>query len=80
MYFYHTAMDYNLPITSVNLTRMVTDYIITMEIINDDIPEPEMEDVEVTFGVSSSGDMVTFSPASIIVRIKDDDGRKGACI
>ena len=69
-----TASDYNLLNTSVTLTQAVTSYSIVMEFIDDEIPEPAMETVQVTFNVLSDDDTVTFEPAaSITVSIEDDD-------
>ena len=56
------------------LTLAVTSYTIAMVFINDSIPEPKIEDVEVSFNVVSDDDMVEFHPAaSIIISIEDDD-------
>ena len=69
-----TASDYNLLDTNVTLTQAVTSYSIVMEFIDDEIPEPAMEAVQVTFNVLSDDDTVTFEPAaSITVSIEDDD-------
>ena len=58
----------------MTLTLAVTNYNIAMIFINDDIPEPKLEDVEVIFDVVSDDDMVTFIPAaSITISIEDDD-------
>jgi hypothetical protein len=68
------SSDYNLLNTSVTLTQAVTSYSIVMEFIDDEIPEPAMEAVQVTFNVLSDDDTVTFEPAaSITVSIEDDD-------
>ena len=70
----HAASDYNLLNTSVTLTLAVTSYTIIIDFIQDEIPEPKMEDVEVSFDVVSDDDMVTFEPAaSITISIEDDD-------
>ena len=70
-----TASDYILRESSVTLTPTATEYNVTMEIVNNDIPEPAMEAVGLTFVVTSGGDMVTFSPSTITITIVDDDGK-----
>ena len=58
----------------MTLTLAVTSYTIVMDFIQDEIPEPKIEDVEVSFDVVSDDDMVTFEPAaSITISIEDDD-------
>ena len=58
----------------MTLTLAVTSYTIMIDFIQDEIPEPKMEDVEVSFDVVSDDDMVTFEPAaSITISIEDDD-------
>ena len=58
----------------MTLTLAVTSYTIVMDFIQDEIPEPKMEDVEVSFTVVSDDDMVEFDPASsITISIEDDD-------
>ena len=70
----YAASDYNLLVTSVTITsdRSTHNYFVTMDFTEDDITEPEFEQVEVTF---SGGDRVVLA-ASITVTIRDNDGRE----
>ena len=70
-----TGLDYILQESSVTLTPTATEYTVTIQIVDNDIPEPEMEAVGLTFVVTSGGDMVTFTPSTITIIIVDDDGR-----
>ena len=70
----YTASDYDLLVTSITITsdKNTPNYIVTMNFTEDDIPEPQFEQVEVTF----SGHRVEFDGArSITVTIRDNDGR-----
>ena len=71
----YAASDYNLLVTSVRITsdRSTHNYFVTMDFTEDDITEPEFEQVEVTF---SGGDRVEFLTASTTVTIRDNDGRE----
>ena len=69
----YAASDYNLLVTSVTITSDRSTHV-TMDFIEDDITEPEFEQVEVTF---SGGDRVEFLTASTTVTIRDNDGREG---
>ena len=58
----------------MTLTPSVTEYSVTVDILNDEIPEPEHEEFQVSFSVS--GDIVTFLPSSFITITVDDNDSK----
>ena len=71
--FPRTASDYILLNSSVVLTLGVNNYSVFMNFIDDEIPEPEMEDVVITFTEVPSIDFN--EAASITITIQDDDGK-----
>ena len=72
-----TGLDYILQESSVTLTPTATEYTVTIQIVDNDISEPETEAVGLTFTEITSADetTVTFSPSTITIYIVDDDGR-----
>ena len=49
-------------------------YNVTIDFINDEVPEPEIEGFEVIMSVASGANTVSFFPrSSISITIEDDD-------
>ena len=68
--------DYNIPVTSVMLTSAAYTYSVAVEIMNDNIPEPRSESLQVSFSVEDQ-DRVQFLPrSSITITIEDNDGKE----
>ena len=61
------------------LTSTVVTYSVVVEIVNDDIPEPRSEGLQLSFSVEE--DTVEFLPnSSVIITIEDNDGEAGTYI
>ena len=71
----HSAgSDYRLGVSSVTLTPNQQMYSVTIDFINDEVPEPEIEGFEVIMSVASGANTVSFFPrSSISITIEDDD-------
>ena len=66
-------MDYNLTTHLVTLSPLETNYTVTIKIIDDKIPEPESEEVILTFEKFSNDLDIAFNSTSLTLIIKDDD-------
>ena len=61
------------------LTSTVVTYSVVVESVNDDIPEPRSEGLQLSFSVEE--DTVEFLPnSSVIITIEDNDGEAGTYI
>jgi hypothetical protein len=66
------GVDYNLSETSVTLTPGTSEYRVSLEIVNDEVPEPISESFLVTFSVME--ETVEFRPnAFVTITIEDND-------
>ena len=73
------GVDYNLPETSVTLTPGTLEYSVSVEIVNDGVPEPISESLLVTFSVVE--ETVVFNPnAFVTIAIEDNDSKEECCL